>query len=85
MKVVTLKLKNQREWNFLRNILQRLNVSFEMLDVKPTIPTPQNDIVAELFGSFSIRFSKRHLIFFKKNQVPFTKPNAKTLHESFEQ
>ena len=26
MKVVTLKLKNQREWNFLRNILQRLKV-----------------------------------------------------------
>ena len=62
MKVVTLKLKNQREWNFLRNILQRLNVSFEMLDVKPTIPTPQNDIVAELFGSWKSDESSDELI-----------------------
>ena len=62
MKVVTLKLKNQREWNFLRNILQRLNVSFEMLDVKPTIPTPQNDIVAELFGSWKSDESSDEII-----------------------
>ena len=62
MKVVTLKLKNQREWNFLRNILQRLNVSFEMLDVKPTMPTPQNDIVSELFGSWKSDESSDELI-----------------------
>ena len=62
MKVVTLKLKNQREWNFLRNILQRLNVSFEMVDVQPDMTTQQNDIVSELFGSWESDESSDELI-----------------------
>ena len=62
MKVVTLKLKNQREWNFLRSLLQRLNVTFEMLDVKPTMPIPQNDSISELFGSWKSEESSDELI-----------------------
>ena len=62
MKVVTLKLKNQREWNFLKGLLQRLNVRFEMLDVKPTMPIPQNDSISELFGSWKSEESSDELI-----------------------
>ncbi len=62
MKVVTLKLKNQREWNFLKGLLQRLNVTFEMLDVKPTMPIPQNDSISELFGSWKSEESSDELI-----------------------
>ena len=62
MKVVTLKLKNQREWNFLRSLLQRLNVTFEILDVKPTTPIPQNDSISELFGSWKSEESSDELI-----------------------
>ena len=62
MKVVTLKLKNQREWNFLKGLLQRLNVRFEMLDFEPTTPIPQNDSISELFGSWKSEESSDELI-----------------------
>ena len=62
MKVVTLKLKNQREWNFLKGLLQRLNVRFEMLDFKPTTPISQNDAISELFGSWKSEESSDELI-----------------------
>jgi hypothetical protein len=55
MKVVIIKLRNQKEWVFLSNLLKRLNLPFEWSEVKMRTSKkqePKRDIISELFGSF---------------------------------
>jgi hypothetical protein len=66
MKVITLKLKNNKEWHFLLNLLKRLQVPFEWKEeanqtVKNKVPQDK-DIIAELFGSWQSDKSSDEII-----------------------
>lgn len=54
MKIITLKLHNQSEWQFLQDLLRRLNIRFEWKEEKKVSPSPASsrDIISELFGSW---------------------------------
>lgn len=55
MKIITLKLRNQSEWQFLLDLLRRLNVNFEWREEKEgseNAPPPNADAISELFGSW---------------------------------
>jgi len=55
MKIITLKLRNQREWQFLQDLLRRLNINFEWEEEKKVSekPPPQHgDDISDLFGSW---------------------------------
>ena len=41
MTVVTLKFNNKGDWNFLFDLLKRLNISFEWREEKPIEPLPK--------------------------------------------
>ena len=60
MTTVILKLKNNKEVNFLLDLLNRLHISFEWGEekiVKP-LPSEQNkDSIAELYGSWQSNLS----------------------------
>ena len=40
MKIITLKLRNQREWQFLQDLLRRLNINFEWEEEKKVSEKP---------------------------------------------
>lgn len=55
MKIITLKLRNQSEWQFLLDLLRRLNINFEWREEKKVsekAPPPNADAILELFGSW---------------------------------
>lgn len=54
MKIITIKFNDANEWNFLLQLLKRLNLHFEWKEEvapakKPEISSP--DIVSQLYGS----------------------------------
>jgi hypothetical protein len=54
MKVVTLKLRSQTDWEFLSSLLRRLHIHFEW---KEEVTTPKMDLnsddpITNLFGSW---------------------------------
>ena len=57
MAIITLRLKNQKEWAFLSDLLKRLNISFDRIEEKTATETPQmpseNDVIAQLYGSWT--------------------------------
>jgi hypothetical protein len=65
MKIITLKLRNQSEWQFLLDLLRRLNINFEWREEenasKKNIP-PHQDAIAELFGCWPSDKSSDELI-----------------------
>lgn len=65
MKIITLKLRNQSEWQFLLDLLRRLNINFEWREEdnasKKNMP-PHQDPIAELFGSWPSDKSSDELV-----------------------
>lgn len=65
MKIITLKLRNQNEWQFLLDLLRRLNINFEWREEenasKKNIP-PDQDAIAELFDSWPSDKSSDELV-----------------------
>jgi hypothetical protein len=65
MKVITLKLKNNREWEFLHNLLKRLKVPFEWKEITPQKKGKQpsaNNIIDELYGGWQSDKSSDEII-----------------------
>lgn len=55
MKIITIKLRNQNEWQFLLDLLRRLNINFEWREEKKgsgKAPPPNTDAISALFGSW---------------------------------
>lgn len=65
MKIITLKLRNQSEWQFLLDLLHRLNINFEWSEetkVTEKKPGSNPDAISELFGSWPSEKSSDELI-----------------------
>ena len=64
MTTVILKLRNNKEVNFLLDLLNRLHISFEWGEektVKPLPPEQNKDSIAELYGSWQSNLSSDEL------------------------
>lgn len=65
MKVITIKFDNAGEWNFLLELMKRLNLHFEWKEEPVAVHKkdhPHSDIVSKLFGSFPSDKSSDELV-----------------------